>query len=103
MAHYIVQDAAAAMPSSCKGRYRRVAVLLVEDGYEHVSMISQHARGVIRVVQTWEKRNVGKTERCAFERAYTEAVEMAKTLNNRLGAKQTLLAWATFGEALLAE
>lgn len=54
MSHYIVQSAAACMPSSCKGRYRRVAVLEVEDG---------------------------KTKRCAYERAHAAAAEMAAELN----------------------
>lgn len=81
MSHFIVQDAAAPMPSSCKGHYRRVAVLEVQDGLLYVSMISPRARGCVRVVATWERLNVGSTERCAYRRALAEAQAMADRLN----------------------
>lgn len=77
---YVVKTAAAAMPSSCWGTYRRVAVLEIEAGTTP-AMISTHARGVVRVVQTWEKRHVGRTSRCAYERALAEAEAMAARLN----------------------
>lgn len=81
MSHYIVQTAAAAMPSSCWGVYRRVAVLEVHDGVQHVAMISPRARGVVRVVHTQEKLNVGKTARCAYEKALAWATAYAAELN----------------------
>lgn len=81
--HYIVQSAAAPMPSSCKGKYKRVAVLLVDADREFVSMISIRAIGCHEIVHTWEKRNVGKTERGAYQRALKEAQEMADDLNHR--------------------
>lgn len=84
MSHYIVQTAAACMPNSCWGTYRRVALLEVKDGVESVAMISSRARGVVRVVQTWERLNVGKTERCAYERALTEANARASKYNTAL-------------------
>lgn len=77
---YIVRGAAACMPSSCWGRYGRVAVLEVERGAQP-KMISEHARGVVRVVQTWERRNIGSTERCAYSRAWKEAEALAEQLN----------------------
>ena len=77
---FIVLDKAAKMPNSCWGKYRRVAVLEVEQG-SIPAMISKRARGVIRVVATWEKLNVGLTERCAFERALSEAHDLARQLN----------------------
>lgn len=83
---YIVQTAAAAMPSSCWGTYRRVAVLEVEDGVDRAAMISARARGVIRVVATWERCNVGRTSRCAYERALSEAREMAAELTAAVAA-----------------
>lgn len=79
--HFIVQTAAAAMPGSCWGVYRRVAVLEVERGISRVSSISAHARGCVRVVATWERLNVGHTERCAYRRALAEAERLAATLN----------------------
>lgn len=80
---FIVQTAAACMPSSCWGRYRRVAVLEVQPGIETVSMISGRARGVIRIVKTWEKCNVGTTRRCMYEQAVQAAYDLAFELNLR--------------------
>lgn len=82
--HYIVQTATAKMPGSCKfGRYIRIAVLEVEKGLEKVAMISERARGCHRVVATWERRGVGKTDRCASARAYAEAETLAAELNEQ--------------------
>ena len=84
MRRFIVMDASAHMPNSCWGRYRRVAVVELEPGFDgYPKMISNRARGVKRVVSTWERQNVGTTSRCAFERAYTDACEMARELNTR--------------------
>jgi hypothetical protein len=73
MKTYIIQTAATHMPNSCWGVYRRVAVLEVEPGIERVAMISDRARGVRSVVQTWEALNVGSTARCAYARALADA------------------------------
>ena len=80
---FIVRCSAAKMPSSCWGKYRRVAVLEVEPGVERVSMISTRARGVVRVVATWEDLNVGTTERCAYAKAMRAAQSMADELNQK--------------------
>ena len=82
MSNYIVKTAAASMPNSCWGVYRRVAVLEVQDGVTDVAMISSRARGVVSVVSTWEKLNVGQTSRCAYRRALAEAQQMASDLNS---------------------
>ena len=79
--HYIVQTAAACMPSSCWGEYGRVAVIEVEAGLERAAMISPRARGVVRVVRVWDKLNKGTSERCAFARALADARELATQLN----------------------
>ena len=81
--HYIVQTAAAKMPNRCKGTYRRVAVLEVTQGLGYVSMISERAVGCVRVVQTWEKCNVGLTEKSAYRRALRQARALATSLNLR--------------------
>ena len=82
MNRYIVMTAAARMPASCKGRYARVAVVELEPGFTgSPKMISERARGVRRIVETWEKCHVGKTERCAYERALAEAFALAEDLN----------------------
>lgn len=76
---FIVKTSAAQMPSSCKGRYRRVAVLETDGTIP--TMISKHAKGVVQVVETWERLSVGKTDRCACQRALKEAEELAAKLN----------------------
>jgi hypothetical protein len=95
VSRYIVTESAAHMPSSCWGRYRRIAVLEVEDHVTHVKMISLRARGVIRVVRTWEKRADGLTERSAAGRARTEAIKLATELTEQRMRKADLaLGWA---------
>lgn len=47
-------------------------------------MISLRAKGVKRIVATWEKLNVGKTDRCAFNRALNEAEALADKLNSQV-------------------
>jgi hypothetical protein len=76
---FIVQTATAKMPSSCKGRYRRVAVIEVEPGIEQVAMISPHARGAVRVVETWERLHAEGVN-TAYARALTEAKALAEKL-----------------------
>jgi hypothetical protein len=85
MARCIVMTAAARMPSSCWGRYGRIAVVEVEDDFDgRPAMISDRARGVVRVVETWERRRVGKTDRCAFRRALAEAEALCASLNEEV-------------------
>lgn len=86
MYHYIVQVATAKMPAKCWGRYNRVAVIEVHSDLTRVKMISEHARGVIRIVATWEKCNVGKTARCAYRVALSEAEAMCARLNDKARA-----------------
>lgn len=83
MSKYIVMSSCAKMPTTCMGRYRRVAVLEIEDDAVP-KMISARARGVIRVVETWERLNVGVTERCAYQRALLAAQCMANRLTSSL-------------------
>lgn len=79
---FIVQTSAAKMPASCWGRYRRVAVLEVE-GPVIPKMLSERAKGVVRVVKIWDKLYAGKTDRCAFQKACAEAQALATELNVR--------------------
>ena len=77
---YVVKTSAAKMAASVKGQYRRVAVLEVDPGTEP-SMISERARGVRRIVQIWDRLNVGTTDRCAYRVALAEAEAMVAKLN----------------------
>lgn len=81
MSHYIVKTASVSMPAKVRSPYRRVAVLEVEDGVASVSMISSRARGVVRVVHTWERLNVGRNVRSAFAVALRHARNMAEDMN----------------------
>lgn len=101
MARYIVKTAAACMPTTCWGTYRRVAVLEVEDRVEDVAMISERARGCVRVVETWERLNVGTTERCAYARALREAEALCDRLNC-VAVREEILAGKHEGVAMTA-
>jgi hypothetical protein len=75
------------MTSSAKtsakfGRYRNVAVVET-DQTTPPKMISEHARGLVRIVWHSGARSMGKTERCAYRVALREAEEMAERLNAR--------------------
>ncbi len=78
--HYIIKVSSACMPVRCWGDYVRIGLLEVEPGVTEVSMISERARGVVRVVATWEKLNRGATNRCASARAYAEAERLKAKL-----------------------
>lgn len=79
---FVVMQANACMPGNCWGRYKRVAVVEIADGFKgKPKMISSRARGVARVVALWDKRNVGKTDRCAFRQALAAAEALAARLN----------------------
>jgi hypothetical protein len=86
MARYIVMTASAQMPSSCRGVYKRVAVVELNTDYIDKGirplMISPTAQGVRRIVETWERCNVGSTERSAYAVAMREAEALAAKLNS---------------------
>jgi hypothetical protein len=77
---FVVMTATARMPSTVKARYRRVAVVEIEPGATP-RMISTHARGVVAIVETWERLSVGRTDRCAFARAMREASALCARLD----------------------
>ena len=91
--HLVVMSAAAQMPNRCKGVYRRVAIVECDVG-SIPAMISERARGVRRVVATWEKCHAGRDWRSArdwndpdiharstaFERAIWRACDTADAL-----------------------
>jgi len=76
--HYIVRVSSDRVP--CKGRYERIAVLEVTADLDSVPMISERARGVVRIVRTWERQHVGKTSRSAASRAYSAALDLVDDL-----------------------
>jgi hypothetical protein len=93
---FIVMTASAAMPNSCKGIYRRVAVVET-DGSTRPKMISERARGVKRLVRRWERCHAGSHGgNTAYDRAGRVAINLAAHLNLmhqvRLGQRQITVA-----------
>jgi hypothetical protein len=83
MTRFIVMSRSAHMPPGCWGQYRRVAVVETDlPGLVEPRMISERATGVVRIVDTWEKLNVGTSPRCAYRKALREAEALAEKLNN---------------------
>lgn len=71
---YIIKQSAAKMPNKVIHPYVWIAVLEVEPGVTEVAMISDRARGVRRVVQTWGPvPRDGKTSRSGVVQAMDEA------------------------------
>lgn len=81
---YVVTSASAAMPSSCKGQYRHVRVVKVcyYDWVRGQRPKSIRDKQVLQVISDTGPHNVGKTERCAYQRALKRANELAQRLNN---------------------
>src|SRR4249920_3537810 len=94
---WIVMTSCAAMPSSCKGTYRRVAIVQLTQKYTarnlRPKMISARARGVVRLMDLGH-HNVGKTPRAAYQRTLAEAEKRAYQLNNTAPADAgELMSW----------
>lgn len=82
---FVVLTASAHMPSTVKHPYRRVAVVELAEPGVVPKMISSRARGVARIVQTWERCHVGSG---GPRTAYGRALEEARRLADRLNAAQ---------------
>lgn len=79
MSRFIVMEK---RTGSTWGTYIKVAVLEIESDFVGVpKMISERARGVIRIVESWGPRNLGHTERSAGFRARRDARELCRKLN----------------------
>ena len=93
---YIVMTSSAHMPSSCRGTYRRVAVVQLDQYFTannlRPAMISDRAKGVLRV-RDLGKHSVGKTERCAYARTLKEAEALAYALNNTATTEEAQWTW----------
>jgi hypothetical protein len=83
MPKYIVMHRTAHMPTSVKARYRRIGVVELAPGFEgEPSMLSPRAKGVVRIVETWERLHAGTYgPKTAFARALVEAEALAAKLN----------------------
>ena len=82
----IIMTASTTPSANCRGKYKRVAVVVVDhdelraSGRELPSSISKRSIGVVRIVQTWENCSVGTTERCTYRRALVEAEQVAERI-----------------------
>ena len=83
MAHYIIMTASAKVAGKARqfGRYGHVAVVEVETADTVPAMISERAKGVVRIVWDSGACSIGKTERSAFAVAKAHAAAMADRLN----------------------
>jgi hypothetical protein len=77
---FVVMVSKAKMPSSCWGRYQKIAVVET-NGRDVPRRIDIRDRAIIRVVRIWDRCNDGKTDRCAAAKAQREARELADRLN----------------------
>lgn len=82
---YAVMTGSAQMPSSCWGRYGKVAVVETR-GFTLPAMISEHARETVRVVELWDRRCMGGP-RSAYARALVEAHALCDRLNRNHAQK----------------
>lgn len=81
MNRFVIMTAQERMPAGCFGEYRKVAVVETDlPPGASPKMISERARGVVRIVREWRKLNVGKTEACAYARALAQAKELLAEL-----------------------
>jgi hypothetical protein len=81
---YVVKVSKAAMPSSCWGRYVHVAVMEVEKG-TFPTMISERARGVVRIIYVSRNLFEGSSNRCAAAKAIAAAEKFCDEQNAALG------------------
>ncbi len=79
MTNYIIRVSSAHMPSKVKAPYKRIALIEVEPGVTSVSQISERAKGVVRIVRTWERLHARGTD-TAYTRAMAEAEADLATL-----------------------
>ncbi len=94
---FIVMSAATTPSAKCWGTYRRYAVVELEPGFiGRPRQISTRARGVARIVETWENCCVGTTRHCSSARAAADAQDLCDDLNGRWGARAQAEAMAQY-------
>lgn len=84
MSRYIVMVRSAKMPTSVKAPYKRVGVVELTPGFEgEPTMLAERARGVARIVETWERLSA-RGKNTAYTRALAEAEALAAKLNTEV-------------------
>ena len=69
---WIVMTASAHMPSTCRGKYRKVALVEVKDPADMPSRIDERDRRIVQV-RHQGNHHFGKTDRGAYQRALARA------------------------------
>jgi hypothetical protein len=86
MAMHVVMTSSAKMPSSVKAAYVNVAVVQLNQQYTannwRPKMISERARGVLRVIHLGHYPANGKTDRSGYQQAIKRAHDLALQLNS---------------------
>lgn len=98
---FTVLTASARTGATFYGQYRRVAVVELTAPDAQPRMISTRARGVKRIVRTWERLSVGKTARCAYRRALADAGNLAAALTSYHAADVEPSEWEAAREVLI--
>ena len=82
MSKYVVKASMAHQPSSRKWRHNRmrVGVMEMQDDAPAPKILSERARGCLRVVRTWEDLYQGTSDRDQYSRAWKAACDLAKKL-----------------------
>jgi hypothetical protein len=77
---FIVMSSSVPTSPAMFGTYRYIAVCEVVAGMRP-KMISERAKGMVRIITTTGPLSVGKTKRCAYQRGLAEAEALAHELN----------------------
>lgn len=82
MSRFVIRTSSAKMPSSCRGRYRHIAVMEMQEDAPDPAQISLRAKGCIRIVRQWNNQHVGQPGgRSEYYRAMAEAEALVNQLN----------------------
>jgi hypothetical protein len=87
------------MPQSCKGRYRKIALVELMGSWDFNAgtlpqAIDSRSKKIRRIVQMGN-HSVGSTPRCAYQRTLAEAERRVQELNNALpmATDDLLMSW----------
>ncbi len=86
MAMHVVMTSSARMPQRCKAPYVNVAVVQLNQEYTannwRPKMISERARGVLRIIHLGYYSAKGKTMKSGYQQALKRAETLALELNS---------------------
>lgn len=91
MNRYILIDKCAKMPATCRGKYRRIAIVELDQAYLVTSRlagwpdpdlrIDSRDKRIKNIVHVWDRLHVGSTDRCEYARTLATARAMLDELN----------------------